>query len=602
MGMKRWGISMVIVLALATTGQAQEYFVPDTICEVDTNAVMKKVKGQSWGVSNRLYTGYRRGWTVLDQLDVMYSKEKWDVAGTVTASDVSRSDRQITDRSSGLGKGWAQNSKVLSEGRQENLSALFTANYRLDNHHSMGVKYSLDRVPDHHSTSFVISNVQTADTTFETSLLGGLPFEQSTRQGLDFYYNGKAGEWKMTLDAGALWKKERRVTEIIGDIKDAGGLRDEEFNALNRINGQLYAVGLLLSHPLWGGNLAFGGEYAYGNYRNRYQNRQGVLENANVRIGENTAAAFVDYNHDFGKLKAKAGLRYEHVESRYYDGGERRTEYDRRYDHVFPSASLAWPIGKIEMQADYAMGIVYPSYSQLCAVTVYNNRYSYTEGNPLLRPSLRHQASLKATYRWLYFNTEFLHIRDGIMGSSHSYSVETPYVIVGAPVNAPARDQLSATLVASPVIGIWSPRFSLRCSKQWFSLATPKGRMKLNKPISTLNWANNLELPFGFRLNVEAMVNTDGHSMNYFFKKPRWYTNAGLGKSFLKRSVDVQLQVTDLFNSNDPDVAIYYSNIRSTVDDNNSRRTFHLNLRYSFNAVRSKYQGKGAGGVQKRRM
>ncbi len=43
------------------------------------------------------------------------------------------------------------------------------------------------------------------------------------------------------------------------------------------------------------------------------------------------------------------------------------------------------------------------------------------------------------------------------------------------------------------------------------------------------------------------------------------------------------------------------SNLTS-VDDNNSRRTFHLNLRYSFNAVRSKYQGKGTGGVRKGRM
>lgn len=593
---------MMIGLALGNAGQAQVVSVPDAICEADTGVVRKKGEASGFGMSNRLYTGYRSGWTALDQLDMMYSREKWDVAGSVTVSDVYRTDRKITTRSSGMGRGWSQNSQLLSEGREENFSALFTANYRPDSDRSMGVRYSLERMPGHSNEYFIISNVQTADTTYEVSLLGGTPFEQSTRQELDFYYNGKMGEWRMTVDAGMLWNGERKAIEILGSIKDAGGVRDEEFNALNRINGRLYAARLLLARPLWGGTVSFGGEYTYGSYRNRYQNRQALLEDANVRTGENTAVAFVDYDRDFGKLKAKAGLRYEHVEGRYYDWGERIAEYDRRYDHVFPTASLAWPFGKVKMQVAYNMGIVYPLYSQLCAVTVYNSRYLYKEGNPLLRPALRHRVALEAAYRWLHFNTEYLHIRDGIMGNSRSYSAETPYVTVSAPVNAPARDQLSATFVVSPVIGIWSPRLSLRCSKQWFALATSKGRIKLNKPISTLDWVNHLELPFGFRMNAEVMLNTDGHSVNYFFKKPRWYTQAGISKSFLKGNMNVQLQVTDLFNSNDPDVAVYYSDVRSTENDDTARRTFHLTLRYSFNSTRSKFQGKGAGGVQKRRM
>lgn len=74
-----------------------------------------------------------------------------------------------------------------------------------------------------------------------------------------------------------------------------------------------------------------------------------------------------------------------------------------------------------------------------------------------------------------------------------------------------------------------------------------------------------------------------------------------LYKAFLKDRLSVQLQASNLLETNDVDV-VMYSGIRTMGDYISEFRRVSLTLRYKFNAAKSKYRGAGAGDGQKSRL
>jgi hypothetical protein len=161
-----------------------------------------------------------------------------------------------------------------------------------------------------------------------------------------------------------------------------GSLEKQTVTTKNLTDNTLYATKLVFGHPLWGGNLSFGGEYTYTNRNNAYMNVEGILDDNNSNIKENSTSAFLEYARSFGKLQAQLGVRYEHLSSDYYEDGKYMDEQSRTYDNVFPSISLNLPIGKVQTQLTYTGSIYRPSYWMLRSDIMYGNRYTYEGGNP----------------------------------------------------------------------------------------------------------------------------------------------------------------------------------------------------------------------------
>lgn len=83
-----------------------------------------------------------------------------------------------------------------------------------------------------------------------------------------------------------------------------GSLEKQTVTTKNLTDNTLYATKLVFGHPLWGGNLSFGGEYTYTNRNNAYMNVEGILDNNNNNIKENSTSAFLEY--------AAASASYRH--------------------------------------------------------------------------------------------------------------------------------------------------------------------------------------------------------------------------------------------------------------------------------------------------
>ena len=142
------------------------------------------------------------------------------------------------------------------------------------------------------------------------------------------------GSQPIDFNADGLWnvKEESQHTREI-----TNGDTENDVNTFNKNNGTLYATKLIVSYPLWKGNLSFGGEYSHTSRTNLYHNQEGILDNDDSKIKEGSTAVFMDYSHSFGKVDVQAGVRYENVKFDYYEQGKHIDEQSRTFNNVFPS-------------------------------------------------------------------------------------------------------------------------------------------------------------------------------------------------------------------------------------------------------------------------
>ena len=481
---------------------------------------------------------------------------------------------------------------------------MLSLNYQFNENHSIGVRYDFDRTPkDWWDINPLYSHVFRDDELYEENISRNRQRNPSTSHILNVYYNGQAGDWNIDFNADGLWAYSKSFQDTWEHYTTVGeAMQEQNVTSYNKDENTLYAAKLIVSRPLWEGNLSFGGEYTYTDHTNTYINDQGILDNDYSNIEENAGSAFLEYARSFGKLQATAGVRYEHITSDYYENDVRVDEQSRTYDNVFPTLSLSLPVGKTQLSLSYTGSINRPSYYLLRSNITYANRYTYEGGNPLLRPSLIHRLSADISWKWIYFNARYTRIKDFIIQQTGAYSEDNPSISLITYLNKGDADKLYLTLSLSPTFGPWSPQLTLMMLQQWYLVDMPGGTQKnFNTPMGNFSWRNNIRLPWGLTLDVDASLTTRGDQENYHLDNLPWSVDVGLRKAFLNDRLSLQLQGRDLFNSAGSDATLYGGDRLIRVNPQ-SRRSITLTLRYKFNPAKSKYKGTGAGQEQRSRM
>ena len=562
----------------------------------------KKAQGEGFGFDNRFSTYYKYGWMVLDQFNFNYSKNKFNLSGMLYGSNTHGGDDKTLVTETFLDKVWRQSNDLRTRGHDQDLTAMLSLNYQFNENHSAGVRYEFDRMPRYMWDINSYAEVTQDAALYEENVSTGWQNRPGTSHSLNAYYNGQAGDWNIDFNADGLWSYRKMLQDMIERYTLAGEAPQEQrVTSYNKDKNTLYAAKLVVSRPLWEGNLSFGGEYTYTDRINNYVNEQGILSDDHSNIREDAVSAFVEYARSFGPLQVRAGVRYEHLVSDYYENGIRIDEQSRTYDNVFPSFSLSMPVGKADLSLSYTSSIYRPAYWYLRSNVTYVNRYTYESGNPLLRPSLINRLSLDASYRWIYFNVRYIHGKDAIVQACNAYSEENPTISLLVNVNKYNSDKLYATLTLSPTFGVWSPQLTLMFLQQWYQVDTPHGQVNFNNPIGNFVWRNNFRLPLGFSFDVDLGLDTPGDNETYHLNDIAWYANVGIRKSFWNERFSLHLQGTDVFSSNRM-CGTFYSGNRLMTIDQDPRRLIRLTLRYKFNAAKSKYKGTGAGQEQRSRM
>ena len=500
-----------------------------------------------------------------------------------------------------LDKTWNQKSNIKQVGKAITINERLEADYQLDDDNSMGINFGFLRCPKHTMGGETTSEILQDEELSENLSTLTHDLSQKTSLSSNFYYVGKVGKFGIDFNADWLWSKEYLGNNADEHYQKVGqDAQHELVTSKTSKHNRLYASKLVLSHPLFGGELSFGGEYSFTNRNSLYNIvPTNLADDDKSRIKEGMASGFVTYNRDFGKLNVEAGVRYENVDFKYYDDGEYVAGQSKAYGNWFPSLSLSVPVGKVQMQLSYASDINRPSYWALRSGTQYDDRYTYEAGNPFLVSEIARNLSYDLSWQWLTFNFTYTHTADPIYQTMEVYKDNTAVGLMKM-INGDSYDNISTSLNLQSAIGFWHPSFSALLEKQWFKMETKDGN-RLDKPIAMLRFDNTFDTKLAM-FSIMMTYITKGHERNIYVPKTMFNTDLSIYKSILHDRLSFQLYVSDLFGTNDDHTIGIYGKLKELVDNEYSVSKVSLTVRYKFNATRSKYKGTGAGQVQKGRM
>ena len=565
----------------------------------------KKPVGEGFSFDSRtqIKSNDKGHWTEIERLNLTYRTSRLEFNAFLYGdhSHYDQADKTMLQTTYTQDAVWRQSSRLTNEFRNTNPMAMLSASYQIDNNNSIGARLSYDRYAKQDCNYSMEAETMRDNEFVDKSLATSFSPSQSTAVASNAYYEGKIGKVNIDFNTDWYWFRgtDKDFTdESFTEIGSSEELRNVSTDKLTY--NSLMASKLVLTTPLAGGELSFGGEYSTSSRRSTYNVLpKDIIDDEKARIRENMASGYLDYSRSIGKLYVRAGLRYEYVDFNYFDHGVRVGEQCRTFSNLFPSLAMSASVGNVQMQLGYANDISRPSYHNLRSGIQYDNRYTYESGNPFLLPCLSHNINYTLSWKWLTFVASFSHTKDEINQLMQTYK-DDPRMSLMRLENMPSYNSMMAAVAVSPTIGIWSPSFEVDFNKQWYNMPIVGGGL-LRRPIVKFMFDNTLDTKLAtFSLYMRA--STTGDSGSQRLRRGSFTTDASVQRQFLKRQLTVQFYVSDLFHTGTQHFTYYSGAMRTTAFDFEAQTNFNLHIRYAFNVGRNKYRGTGAGQSQRSRM
>ena len=563
----------------------------------------KKIHGDGFGFDATTEGSYdeKKNTGGYARLNLYYRRNGLELGAYAYSSKQSSPDEKDLQQMTYLDKTLNQQDRTRWKNKTETFSSRLNASYQFDDNNSLGASISFLRNPKLQTDGKTEGSVLRDEVLTETTTYIRSEFGQNSNLSSNIYYVGKIGKLGIDFNTDWFWSKGNNKNNIDEHYQEVNSeIQNQLVSSTTSKYNRLIASKMVLSYPLFGGDLSVGGEYSFTNRNTNYAIIPNTLaDNVIDRIKEGMASAFVTYNRDFGKLNMEAGLRYENVDFKYYDDGQYMAEQSKTYGEWFPSLSLSMPIGNVQMQLSYAADINRPNYWVLRSGVQYSNHYTYETGNPFLVSEISRNISYDLAYKWLTFNLTYEHVSDPIYQTVEIYKDNATIGLMRM-INGKSYNNVTSTLNLQPTFGIWHPMLSAMVEKQWFKLETRDGQY-LNKPVAMFRFNNTFDTKWAM-FSVMMTYITKGYEENHYIYKPMFNTDLSIYKGFLKDCLTLQLYVSDVFGTNDSHIIGKYGKLKETVFDEFSTSKISLTVRYKFNTTRSKYKGTGAGDSQKNRM
>jgi hypothetical protein len=297
---------------------------------------------------------------------------------------------------------------------------------------------------------------------------------------------------------------------------------------------------------------------------------------------ESIYAGYLNWNGSLSKkLTFQSGLRAEQTLSTGHSFTT-GTVTHRSYLDFFPSIFLQQKVSdNYGLTYSYSRRLSRPGYGSLNPFRSYRDPYTYTEGNPYLRPQYTHQFSVAQTIRRIYNITVSYQYMIDVMAEIPLLDVANA-VTVYTTGNVDDGQSLSLTGIAP-----------LRITKWWdtqntgllfynkFSMRSAAGKVDNDQVSYTIQSNHTLSLPKSFRVEVSFLYRSARASGLYHMAATS-RVDAGFRKSIARKKIDVSVNATDIFKGFR---YLWSTRINGNVNDFDQYfrwRTIGVSLRYNF--------------------
>ena len=568
----------------------------------------RRAAGQGLGVELSSWSRKGRGYQNNERINLTYRTGRLELFANLFGAYNKRWSRGDFEQTIFADTLWTVSNRKQSTARNPYAEGRVGFNYQLNDSNSFGGFYQ--HVYDYVKTAYDNADDLTANGTPYDHLhnVGTRRDKNAPKHQANLYYMGKLGRFTIDFNADYTDYQNRSSNE---QQELSRNYENRDVHTETQTRGRMVAEKLIVSLPLWKGQLSIGEEYTNTRWRSSFENAEGYIQNSNNEQHESNIAPFVELQQRLGRFQLQAGLRYEHVASDYFVGCQHRSDQSRTYDDLFPSvaisAPLPWEGAGGGLSISYAKRTNRPAYWLLSNDVVYENRLNMQRGNPYLRPVKYHNFSVMAMWKGIYLTTNFFHCVNPFMTVMESTEQDSK-VNMATTRNYDHANWLIVTLGMQRDIRLgssvtWTPQYNVTMMKQWLTTTFNSQDKHLGQPMLSLQLGNIVALPHDWLLQADFSMHTHGYTgSNFKIESTNPMLSLSVSKDFFQRRLNIKLTGNDLFNQGKSRGTFYFDRMIFRKTEDNDTRCVSLSLRYRFNVTPSKYKGTGAGNAEKSRL
>lgn len=400
----------------------------------------KRVAGYAGNASHNSSIGkYYRSY---NSVNLNYLYKKLNVFGNLGYNRHTDFGRHTDDRTFITEDGQSPRASQLQRGStfaSNDYSARLGFDYQLNSKATFGmIVNAADR--KRNEGSWYISNsfskANTADSTGTGENATDGKWKQFTANAnFQYKFNGKGQE--LTADANYIRYENISDQLLQNRVRQSSGSTGSFNNFIYKLpnNTDVYTLAADYVHPLKERmNISAGAKSSY--VQTDHQSDYFALpENKPVAdhsrsnhfiYDETIHSAYISSRKDWKRFGLQLGMRWENTITKGHQLGNSVVPVSidkRNYHSFFPSIFTSYKLdsnGKHMLLFNYTRRINRPGYQQLNPFLVFQDQYTYSSGNPALKPSYSNRAELSWRFKQL-LNTRLMidHMTDGISGAAY---------------------------------------------------------------------------------------------------------------------------------------------------------------------------------------
>lgn len=566
------------------------------------NAVIQittvKTQGEGFAIDSRTNLGVRDYLFSKELMNLNYRNGGFDVFSTLHYDYINSKGS-----STSLQNIWSQRHDwtklhMTAKKHQQAYDGRIGINYTTAGSHSFGAYYQAIVNPER-SNRDVFSINGTGSSTLVNNKLYESTKTNYYQHLVDAYYSGNWGKWAAYASFDLMWRGNKESKFVSEQERNANDDMEYHGNSKSR----MLAGELNLSRNLWKGNISVGAAYTNSKRDEIFTTISSPIPDNNNDINEENIGVYAELSQNIGRLMLRAGIRYEHINSEYYEFGKKMNEQSRIFNEFLPSLNLVIPLKSTMFQLGYSRKCVRPLYSQLSSTISYYNEFLYETGNPNLKSSFINNVSLNFNYSWFMLMASYKYTTGRIISIGEDYNGISSITLLKK-VNSPDAIHgydIMASISPGFIGNFYYPVFMGGIMGQSYKVEYRGKSLNMNRPIGIIRFNNIFKLKHDYMLTANFSWRSRGESDNVKLSQT-WQIDLGATKTFNKHW-DVKISITDILNTARKSAFTIYSGIRDIyVEKINNTRCAELTVGYRFNVTKSKYKGKGAGYNEKERL
>jgi iron complex outermembrane recepter protein len=297
---------------------------------------------------------------------------------------------------------------------------------------------------------------------------------------------------------------------------------------------------------------------------------------------ENINAAYVNLNHPINKKwGAQVGLRLENTNA---IGDQVTTveRFNRNYTQLFPTAYLQYQHNKKNtFVMNYGRRIRRPDYQNLNPFINFIDRYTYSKGNPNLKPQFSHNIEVSHSYQSFITTTLNYSRTDDIIQNVLEQNEEKNETFVRKANIANQRQYGISFNTNIPVTKWWKSNVYVNVFNNKFDGIVNDTTITIDATTLSLNGSQQFNFAKTWSAEISGFFRTGGIE-GVIKAKPFGMVSLGVGKQIMKNKGTIRLNVRDVFYTQKFRGYSRYGNVDAAFQERGDSRVVNLNFTYRF--------------------